>query len=500
MLVQFTVSNYRSFDGEAVFSLRATSDERHPAHVVDTGKKHEGKALGLLRAAAIYGANGAGKSNLILAMTFAQSLVNEGTLRDAPTGVVPFKLRARDAEEAGRASRFTFIFHHEGTLYSYGFAASARRIHEEWLFATAKSREVCLFQRVTSAEGKVDAEFGPSLRRAEGGKFLDFLAQGTRANQLFLTECAERGVSALMPVIEWFEDVLLPIRAESRYAHLPMEVRFDQDFKRFLGEFLQVAGTGVEGIEAEAVPVNWERHFGSMSVEEQAQLERDVMKLQPDEGYMMVDDRGHRFFLVRSAEDKVCMLEVRTLHTTPDGHTVKFRLEEESEGTQRLVHLLPALFGLRSEPRVFVIDEVDRRLHTLLTRLFVQQALDRREGDPPSQVIFATHDTNLLDLDVLRRDEIWFVEKDKFGASHLASLAEWKVRPDLEVAKGYISGRFGAIPFFGDTSHLFSSVANGAPDAQDGANGHAADSAIRPPRKRPVVLTRPKRKESSTQR
>lgn len=448
MLVQFTVGNYLSFQKDTTFSMRATSDTRHPNHVV-AAPTSSGKATATLRAAAIYGANAAGKSNLVLAMAFAQKLILEGTRGETSIGVRPFKL-----DRNKKPSRFEFMFRHEGTPYSYGFAADSRRVHEEWLFATPGKRESRLFERVTHEDGKVEAELGPSLRRAEGGAFLDFVAQGTRPNQLFLTECAERNVEAVKPVMDWFRDVLMPIRAESRYAHLPMQARFNKSFQQFLGDFLRAAGTGIEGLETREIPVDWERHYADMEVADREELERDVMTLEPKEGFIVMDGQGRRSFLVRGASGKACLLVVRTVHHTATGQAIRFRLEDESEGTQRLVHLLPALFMLKRGPKVLVVDELDRRLHTLLARLFLQQALECGEDDPQGQIIFTTHDTNLLDLDLLRRDEIWFIEKDPGGATHLASLAEWKVRPDLEIEKSYLTGRFGAIPFFGDLSRL----------------------------------------------
>jgi AAA15 family ATPase/GTPase len=120
--------------------------------------------------------------------------------------------------------------------------------------------------------------------------------------------------------------------------------------------------------------------------------------------------------------------------------------------TERLINLIPALFLLQEEEKVIFIDELDRRLHPLLSRLFVKTVIDCRGKN--NQLVFTTQDTNLLNLELLRRDEIWFVEKDLQGSSSLHSLAEFKMRPDLKIEKGYLNGRFGAIPFFGNLENL----------------------------------------------
>lgn len=448
MLVQFTVGNYLSFEAETTFSLRATSDARLPHHVVTNADGVGGKALGVLRAAALYGANGAGKSNLIAALSFAQQLIGKGTSGGAAIAVRPFKLGA-----PGEASRFEFIFRHEDVLYSYGFAVSAQRVHEEWLFATPKKREQRWFERVTDAEGKVQVEFGPSLKKAAGGARLGFIVQDTRPNQLLLTELGERNIEAVAPILEWFSDVLVTLGAESRFSNWPLAVMADEDLTQFASNFLHAAGTGVEAIESRQVPVDIEQLCRIFPEEERSDFLSELESLQDDEVLICSGSRD-KAFVTLNDEGKPCVLDIWTVHRTAEGETVRFRLNEESDGTQRLFHLVPLLLALKNEPKVVVIDELDRRLHTHLARLFVQQALECGEDDLQGQLIYTTHDTNLLDLDLLRRDEIWFVEKAAGGATHLASLAEWKVRPDLEIERGYLNGRFGAIPFFGDVSRL----------------------------------------------
>lgn len=449
MLVQFSVENFKSFNELTVWSLKATADARLPHHVVTNEKGKGGAHFGVLRAAAIYGANAAGKSNLVLAMSFAQRLILNGTRGEERIGVQTFKLG--DGKE--KPSRFEFIFRYDDVLYSYGFAATTHRIHEEWLFATYTTKETRLFERITDDDNKTVAKFGTSLKRSAGGGFLDFIAQGTRPNQLLLTECFQRNVTDVKSAYEWFNEVLLTIRAETHWREWPLAVKADDAMRKFAADFLQLAGTGIAGIESEEIPVDADTFFNFPSDEMKNDFLRDVAALGPDEALMAEGTKG-RVFVMLNTEGDLCRLDITTVHCDSNGKNIRFRLTEESEGTQRLFHLVPALYSLKKHPRVLIIDELDRRLHPLLTRLFVQTSLDCRDDDPQGQLLFTTHDTNLLDLDLLRRDEIWFVEKDDAGATHLASLAEWKIRPDLEVEKGYLNGRFGAIPFFGDISKL----------------------------------------------
>jgi uncharacterized protein len=162
-----------------------------------------------------------------------------------------------------------------------------------------------------------------------------------------------------------------------------------------------------------------------------------------------------KYYLFKKSQNQLVLIRLKINHRNEFGQLTEFSIDEESEGTQRLIDLMPALSMLKdSDEKVIFIDELDRRLHPLLSRRFLEFCLQSFPEGDRNQLIFTTHDTNLLNLDILRRDEIWFVEKNPQGSSSLYSLAEFKIRPDLKVDKGYLNGRFGAIPFFGDVDKL----------------------------------------------
>lgn len=450
MLVQFSVENFLSFDEEQVFSMVATSGDQHPTHLVpDVPRKGES----LLRAAALYGANGAGKSNLVQAMRFAKNLIVEGTHGTQPIAVRPFKL----GTEGGRPSKFEFIIKTQGVLYNYGFRLDANRIHEEWLYATPNKHEVKFFERTTSEEGKVDVEVGPALsgRGSKQKQLLEFVAQGTRPNQLFLTETLERNVAEAKPIVEWFGQALLVTTAEEQDYNLDVRAHISKEFISFLALFLQAADTGIEDITFSKQSFDFNQHVSSWPELQRYILRVELRQTDPNNLIQIVGDNGTPLLLAPGVNGEPVLLSLLLLHRAADGRHVEFNIQEESEGTQRLIHLLSLLFALQGgSEQVVVLDELDRRLHPFLSRFFVQAALERGKEHPHGQLIFTTHDTNLLDLDLLRRDEIWFAEKDKGGASHLYSLAEFKTRTDLKIEKGYLNGRFGAIPFIGDIRRL----------------------------------------------
>jgi AAA15 family ATPase/GTPase len=448
MLIRFVVENFLSFKGEAVLDMIATKDEEQTNHIF---KEEQGKEVPILRVAALYGANASGKSNLVQAIHFAQELITKGTKGDQAIPVVPFRL---DKDTLRSPSRFEFTIRYKGDIYTYGFKVSGEQVLEEWLFVTSNKREVRYFERINTKEGKVKVEFGPSLsgknKSSKYHGFLVFVVQGTRANQLFLTEAVDRNVEKVKPLMDWFNNVLQVITAESIYSPLEIRAHRDKPFTDFLGNFLRNAGTGIEGITTVNLPLDFDKQLQSTPEKDKQEIRDSLLK-----GSGVILSTGGKQYGVTLGEDKQPILVgLKTQHRTSDGQIELFDIEDESEGTQRLIHLIPALATSKSSEKVWIIDELDRRLHPLLSRMFVEAYLDCGDAPQRGQMIFTTHDTNLLDSDLLRKDEVWFIEKDSGGASHLYSLAEFKIRQGLKIEKGYLNGRFGAIPFIGDACKL----------------------------------------------
>jgi uncharacterized protein len=450
MLIQFTVENFLSFRDRSTFSMVGVNgDRQHPEHLAEN---EAGKDRPVLPIAAIYGANGAGKSNLIQAVSFAKDLIVEGTRSSQSISVPTFKL----GDCGQKPSKFEFIFTVRGAQYSYGFKITKEQILQEWLYGipAGKKKEVMYFERITSEDKKTTLEYGTSLigRSQRKKQFLDFIAQGTRYNQLFLTESIDRNVEDLIPVFDWFRKTLTIIPAEARYRGLAMMVAGDKSFTDFLSGFLQIAGVGIDSIGVDQVELDFNRHFPGMPETIKNNLLQEFAEADLD-SVTMLNLPEKNLLLLKDQAGELFVLQLKTIHRSAGGQLVDFSMDEESEGTQRLINLIPALFILKaSNEKVIFIDELDRRLHPLLSRCFIQSALGCRSQK--NQMIFTTHDTNVLDLDLLRRDEIWFVEKNEAGSSSIFSLAEFKIRPDLKLEKGYLSGRFGAIPFFGDPEKL----------------------------------------------
>jgi uncharacterized protein len=451
MLIQLTIRNFLSFRNEVTFSMLAVnSDQQHLDHLTK-GIGEEGASI--LPLAAIYGANAAGKSNLIEALIFAKKLIIQGTRSRSNITVSPFRLGG----SSQHSSQFEFIFTYQSNQYSYGFELNKEQIIQEWLYGipAGRKQEKSYFERITSEKKETSIEFGTLLKSKSKKRqtILEFIAEGTRPNQLFLTEAVDRNVQELIPVFDWFRKSLTIIPAESAYNNLELGILSDTSFTEFLSSFLKSSGTGIDSIVTETIEFDPEQHLKEMPKKIRENLVQEFSEVDKESIAMIENPQGGRSLLYKDDTDQISLIRLKTRHLDSTGQLVDFLIEEESDGTQRLINLIPALFALNTESeKVIFVDELDRRLHTLLSRFFLQEALRCKHSG--NQLIFTTHDTHLLDLDLLRRDEIWFVEKDISGSSNLYSLSEFKVRPDLKLDKGYLSGRFGAIPFFGNPQTL----------------------------------------------
>ena len=462
MLLRFTVENFLAFRDEAELNLLASRDDRHPSHVAIARGPKEHRVV---KAAAIYGANGHGKTKLIEAMSFVRDLIRNGTTGDEAIAVMPFR---PDPEASGRPAKFTFDINVEGTDYEYGIVVAPDRVCEEWLFTTRRGKSVPMFERVTkkvaSGEYETQVEVGPEFKKSaeEGRKrgFVEFVAFGTRPNQPFLTESLERNIKEFAVVHHWFVHQLVIVHADAAYAALPILARDDKKFIQFASDFMQRADIGIDHFEAEEKPVE----PSQLNVPEE--VYREIMRQCEGGGVVVLSDGDSSSIAVKLDEHgRFVRIGLTSVHRASDGRMTNFGFDEESSGTQRLMNLLPLLLDLRTRDKTYIVDELDRKLHPLLAYRFLDAALSE---DTVGQLVFTTHNIQLLDQDLLRRDEIWFVEKDRDGTSRLISLANIKVRPDLRISKGYWAGRLGGVPVDGHFDQV--AVPETIPEAADYAH------------------------------
>lgn len=442
MLIRFGVANFLSFKEETVLNMIPAKSRKMKNHIISDTVNRKTELLPL---AVVYGNNASGKSNLIAALQYMQSFVLRGTVPGAETGVIPFAL---DKDSRNEASRFEVIFRHEDVVYTYGFVASPNLVHEEWLFGYFSSQESLVFERVSAENGETTVKYGSRLLKEKGRKFLDVYASATRQEQLFITEAFARNTKTVKPVIDWFRSSLLVITPHTAFTSIDLKAKQDLKFRSFLEKFLLAADTGIRKVFCEEEDFDPSKHLKELP----EILVRDILNQLSlrGEGTLNINMPGAAAVLSKR-DNLIKYLEMRFGHAGADGEVFPIDKEMESDGTKRLIEIAPALDAVRSKDIVLVIDELDRSLHTYITRFYIQTFLaEVVESRHRSQLIFSTHDTNLLDRDLFRKDEIWFLEKDEEGASHISSLAEYSINKGLNYENGYLNGRFGSIPFLGD--------------------------------------------------
>jgi len=433
MLLQFTVSNFKSFDEPRVFSMRAGGDKDHPDHVVKTGK------WSAVKTAAIYGANAAGKSNLVLAMAFASDFI----LREAGANL-KFRHHFHLANNNEKPSGFHWNFLCEGQLWSYGFELTKQHVSEEYLFVQDPNggKERKWFERTTQND-KTEVKWGKAFMGSlpkDDAQLLRLSAKRIGGDELVLWRFVDNDIGAINPVYEWFETVLTVIPAESKFESLVPKAHNSSDFLDFLSEFLRFADVSIDCLMPKRVPFKLDTFLTSEASGELRQTwERGIADLKPDEGLLMLRDYVP-MVIEKDHDGKIWRLELAARHKRDDGSDADFPLDWESSGTQRLIHLLAGLFQMKTQPTVLVIDEIERRFHPKLTRRFVELAGQCSiEGN---QLIFTTHETALLDSLLLRRDEVFFARK-KNNRTFLERLSDYPIRPDRDYEKAYELGRVG---------------------------------------------------------
>lgn len=385
--------------------------------------------LKLLKSAAIYGANASGKSNLAEALTFMRWFMVNSSKETQSTdeiGVENFKL---STETEAAPSFFEIVFLLNQQKFKYGFEATVDRVVSEWLFYVPKTRETPLFKR--------------SLEKIISSKKYgaDGIQQRTRRNALFLSVSAQFNVEIAEEILDWATDQLKVVSGldDRGYKGYTVDCLVKNENRKEILQLLKKLDLGISQVEVE-----------------QSELTADFF---PDD---MPDEL--RKMIIKGSGGKVT--SIQTVHQKFDekGNYVSdelFSLEsQESEGTQKVFALAGPLVDALNYGKAVVIDEFDARFHPLISCAIVSLFNSSVSNPNNAQLIFMTHDTNLLSNRIFRKDQIWFTEKDRYGATTLYSLVEYKgVRSDASYENDYIKGRYGAIPYIGSLSHIIESNA-----------------------------------------
>lgn len=443
MLVNFQVKNFKSLFPTVNFSMVASTVKKHPSHVMEIGSRT------ILRSSFLFGANASGKSNFVKALDFARDVIMAG-LTETNCDGCQFRLNPKGPDETGV---FQFTIYTGKHFYEYGLAVSyfTASIVAEWLTIVDEGKApqsvfACDWSQRTPS---LTTDF--ELKGDEQTRFKVYKEDTLRTSlrkKSFLSEIAEKRArhrntgffSHFVSVYNWFLKLIV-IFPQSSYGGKAQYV-VDAKARNELGVLLNRFDTGIETLDSQEIDA--EKVFSRFPPDMRNKIKADLIdNLTKNRDQIASISLRDSSYLVRFQKGTLRFQKVAANHGLKNE---LFDLADESDGTKRLYDLLP-LHALFARGAIVVIDELDRSLHTQATREFIADFFRQADGCP-SQLIATTHDAYVLDLDLLRQDEIWFVERDANHTSRLYSLSKFKERFDKDIQKSYLLGRYGALPIF----------------------------------------------------
>jgi len=450
MLIEFSVENFLSFRERATLSMVAAKDDSLPENVIQLPNESD---VNLLKSAAIYGANASGKSNLIDAIRFMSGFVRSSSEYNGnlPARIIPFKL---DAAMVSKPSTFEIVFFWKGERYVYGFSMDANCVYHEWLFNYEKRKGRMLFERVQkSKESKPQFKFSIHWKGEKKR-----LAKRVRPQALFLSVAAQFNNEIADNIMSWFHEgptfISWNPAKEIDFFETCRIIQKEDQKKKAAVAFLNQADFGVTDFFIERV--------SGRSSSDDARLpgEYNVIAKDIKEATKSLNKALNKLLKVSRKHREAweaSLSKVITIHRGRNNSnhiiTIPFEFTEESDGTQKVFSLSGIWLDALKNGATVVADELDVRLHPLLTKWLIQTFHNEKINRNGAQLIFTTHDASLLDKALLRRDQVWFTEKNIDGASSLYSLWDFKEgrpRKEENMQKGYLAGRYGAIPILED--------------------------------------------------
>jgi uncharacterized protein len=417
MFVKFSVQNFRSIFGNQELSLVSSNPRERLDSAISVGQP-----IGsVLRVAAIYGANASGKTNILRALKFFQSAVRNSQRRWEPEEPIPVD-RFAFGDESELPTRMSLDFLLNGVRYEYGFTLDGRIFLTEWLHAYTSGRKQVWLDRV---EGR-DIKFGPALQTAGNRELNNAIPKLVRPNSLVLSAAVQNNYEHLNPIYNAITKNLVGL-LESRETLVDSTARIsftEPNLKTRIARLMRAADLGIVDYD-----------FVEEEMEEQMQITLSAMfeaLPAPKNG-----DKPKAPFK---------MPKVSFFHQASEGRRVKLDASDESAGTLAYFGLMGPVCEALENGQLIFIDEIESSLHPNLAALIVQLFNNPRTNQNNAQLIFTTHEVTLLTDCSLRRDQIWFTEKDRVGATTLFPLSDFHLRKDDKITKGYLQGRFGGVP------------------------------------------------------
>jgi len=446
MLIRFIVNNTLSFGEEREFNML-------PMPRLRTLKEHKYNInnFEVLKLSSIYGANGAGKSNIIKSLFTLQELVSKEEI-PIRFSEQEFKFK-KDNEEKPQV--FVIEFFQENKSFLYGLEILNNTVITEELYLSGLGQidDKLLFERKTDEKTKETTLTSDLLERDAESRTLKKVIEKnlTKYNKSIfklLTTLDNPNLQEINIALNWFEDTLQIVTPNAKPSALAHKIDTDKNFKIYTEDLMKSFHIGIDSIQTQRKTV--EEFFGEDDINQIKELKQ---KIEDSQKKMMslISNNSEELVIVKE-DNKFYVKELQIEHRGKDNIKKMFDLDEESDGTVRLLDFTPAFQDLASNRRVYLIDEIERSIHPLLIKELVRKF--SQDDKSNGQLIFTTHESNLLDQSIFRQDEIWFAEKDKNGCTDLYSLSDYKEHNTIDIRKGYLTGRYGSIPFLGNLKDL----------------------------------------------
>ena len=439
MLLRFILENIASFKEAVEFNTFPSSKSHsHENHKITCGHAT------VLRMSAIYGANGAGKSNLLQALKFLQTLVKAETIRkttfyDNPT----FKF---DSQYIDKPSGLAIEFYNNSNIFYYHIEFTPEEIIFEELLLSKKSKDIELFTR-KGTNISINADY---VGKGITEQFQDALKRLVRPDMLLLSFLGKY-YSDESPLVadayQWLVEKLQLVLPDSRHFFVPHLLDTDPAFSELVNTTLPELKTGITKLKVDT----------KLIVEEDVKSEslmKSIKKVKdrPGEPLSISNQYTGDVANLIFEDGKVYMKTLTAIHNNTDGSEIDISLHEESDGTRRLIEYMPLLYSIIQQDKVYVVDEIERSIHPILIKDIVRKLSESKTAK--GQLIFTTHESGLLDQNIFRPDEIWFAQKDTEQATQLYPLSDFNIHKTANIENGYLNGRYGGIPFLSNLKDL----------------------------------------------
>ncbi|MDE6206963.1 MAG: ATP-binding protein [Muribaculaceae bacterium] len=439
MLLRFAAENILSFKDAVEFNTFPSSKSHsHDWHKVKCGH------VTALRMSAVYGANGAGKSNLLRCIYLLKQMMLEEKLGDVYfADDLFFKF---DAESRMKPSELAIEFFVNESIYYYHIVFTRTQIEQEELYLCEKKDDIPLFVRKGN-----EISLSPSEISEEDNKtFSDVLTRIVRPDMLLLAFFGKYYPQEFPPIAEayrWLIDlqVVLP---DMKMGYISHYMDSDAEFKDYINSVFPKFQTGIYRLDVKKEVVDIEDAKGDPGLSRAIEAARE----NPGEPVMFQKNMYSYLSNIVCENDTIFLKSIVTVHRTRDGKDIEMQVMDESDGTRRLIEYLPLLYWILKESRIFIVDEIERSIHPIMIKTIMSRISENTSAK--GQIIFTTHESCLLDQSIFRPDEIWFAQKDVEQATQLYPLSDYNVHKTANIENGYLHGRYGAIPFLSNLSDL----------------------------------------------